>query len=154
MYALVVAKDGPKLHEDKDAEKEREDAKSDGTKPGDPNAPPPKRQGMMRLGRGVFSGQAMPLSLLADSLSRVLGRVVVDKTGLTGLYDFELKWTPDESQAQMFKGPDGGDSAPPPDASGPTIFTALQEQLGLKLQPQKGPVEIFVIDHVEKPTEN
>jgi uncharacterized protein (TIGR03435 family) len=153
VYALVVAKDGPKLHENKEAEKAREEAKSDAVKPGSANAPGAKGQ-FMRMGRGLLSAQGAPLNTLADSLSRLLGRVVLDKTGLTGLYDFELKWTPDESQAQMFKGPDGGDSAPPPDASGPTIFTALQEQLGLKLESQKGPVEVFVIDHVEKPTEN
>jgi uncharacterized protein (TIGR03435 family) len=82
----------------------------------------------------------------------------VNKTGLTGTYDFTLTWTPDESQGQMFKGaPDGkeaGDGAPPPETSGPTIFTAIQEQLGLKLESQKGPVEILVIDHVERPSEN
>jgi uncharacterized protein (TIGR03435 family) len=154
VYALVVAKNGPKLHENKEAEAENEDAKRDVAKPRDPNMPPPKRPGMMRGGRGMLSGQAMPLSVLADSLSRQLGRVVLDKTGLTGLYDFELKWTPDESQGQMLKAPDGADSAPPLDASGPTIFTGVQEQLGLKLESQKGPVEMFVIDHVEKPTEN
>ena len=153
VYALVVAKDGPKLHENKEAETEK-DVKTGEPKPGDPNAPPPKPRGMMRGGRGMFSGQAMPVSVLADSLSRQLGRVVLDKTGLRGLYDFELKWTPDESQTPMIRGADGGDSAPPPDASGPTLFTALQEQLGLKLESQKGPVEVFVIDHVEKPTEN
>jgi uncharacterized protein (TIGR03435 family) len=153
VYALVIAKDGPKLHENKEAEIEKQQAKPDGAKPGDPNAPPPKGQ-FMRMGRGLLSSQGAPLTVLADSLSRLLGRVVLDKTELTGLYDFELKWTPDESQGQMFKGPDGADSAPPPDASGPTIFTALQEQLGLKLESQKGPVEVFVIDHVEKPTEN
>jgi uncharacterized protein (TIGR03435 family) len=108
----------------------------------------------MRMGRGLLSAQGAPLNTLADSLSRLLGRVVLDKTGLTGLYDFELKWTPDESQGQMFKGPDIGDSPPPADASGPTIFTAIQEQLGLKLESQKGPVEVLVIDHVERPTEN
>ncbi len=133
----------------------RSQKKTQGPTPPNP-AIPTRRAKMrgMRMGRGQFSAQAAPLSLLADSLSRQLGRVVLDKTGLTGLYDFELKWTPDESQSQMFKGPDGADSAPPPDASGPTIFTALQEQLGLKLEAQKGPVEVLVIDHVEKPTEN
>lgn len=153
VYALVVAKDGPKLHENKEAEAEKERAKAEGAKPGDANAPP-KGGNFMRMGRGLLSAQGAPVTNLADLLSRQLGRVVLDKTGLTGLYDFELKWTPDESQGQMFKGADAGDSAPSPDTSGPTIFTALQEQLGLKLESQKGPVEVFVIDHVEKPTEN
>ena len=90
-------------------------------------------------------------------LSQQLGRTVVDKTGLTGHYDFTLQWTPDESQGPMFKGAEGGQapaSAPPPDSSGPSIFTALQEQLGLKLESQKGAVEILVIDHVERPSGN
>ena len=153
VYALVVAKDGPKLHENKEAETQKQDLRPEDGKPGDPKGAPFKGRGM-HMGRGMLSAQAAPLNILADSLSRQLGRVVIDKTGLTGLYDFELKWTPDESQGQMFKGVDGGDSAPPPDASGPTLFTALQEQLGLKLESQKGPVEVFVIQHAEKPTEN
>jgi uncharacterized protein (TIGR03435 family) len=67
-------------------------------------------------------------------------RTVVDKTGLTANYDIDLHWTPDDQEST-------------PDA-GPTLFTALEEQLGLKLVPSKGPVDKFVIDHVEKPSEN
>jgi len=81
----------------------------------------------------------------------------VDKTGLKGEYDFTLKWTPDEGQGQMFRGagePPREGAPPPPDANGPSIFTALQEQLGLKLESQKGPVDTLVIDHVERPSEN
>jgi uncharacterized protein (TIGR03435 family) len=107
---------------------------------------------------GSVTGQGIPIENLTRLLSRQLGRTVVDKTGLTGKYDFTVKWTPDESQGAMFKGPGSGPpgsaSKPPPDSSGPSIFTAIQEQLGLKLESQKGPVEILVIDHVEKPSEN
>jgi len=79
-------------------------------------------------------------------LTQSLGRTVVDKTGLTGLYDFTLTYTSDA---------DAGSSASDADApSGPTIFTALEEQLGLKLESAKGPVQVLVIDHIEKPTEN
>jgi len=89
-------------------------------------------------------------------LSQQLQRTVLDKTGLTGKYDLELTWTPDQGADPMFKGPEGspqrGDAAP--DSSGPSIFTALQEQLGLRLQSAKGPVETLVIDHVEMPSEN
>jgi uncharacterized protein (TIGR03435 family) len=64
----------------------------------------------------------------------------------------------DQAQTAMFKGPDAGkpgaEPAPPPDSSGPSIFTAIQEQLGLKLESTKGPVEIIVIDHIERPSEN
>ena len=79
-------------------------------------------------------------------LTQSLGRTVIDKTGLTGLYDFTLTYTSDA---------DAGSSASDADApSGPTIFTALEEQLGLKLEPAKGPVHVLVIDHVERPSEN
>lgn len=77
---------------------------------------------------------------LAMCLSDELSRKVVDKTGLIANYDIDLKWTPDDQQGT-------------PDA-GPTLYTALEEQLGLKLVPAKGPVDTLVVDHVEKPSEN
>jgi uncharacterized protein (TIGR03435 family) len=83
-------------------------------------------------------------------LSGLVGRTVQDRTGVKGLFDLKLDWTPDESQSTA---PVGAGEAPP-DASGPSIFTALQEQLGLKLEASKGPVEIIVIDHAEKAAEN
>jgi uncharacterized protein (TIGR03435 family) len=114
------------------------------------------RGGLMRVGRGQLTAQAVPITSLANMLSQQLQRTVLDKTGLTGKYDLELNWTPDQGSDPMFKGAEGspqrGDAAP--DSSGPSIFTALQEQLGLKLQSAKGPVETLVIDHVEMPSEN
>jgi uncharacterized protein (TIGR03435 family) len=84
-----------------------------------------------------------------------LDRTIFDKTGLTGKYDFELKWAPDEAPPPITGGTQGGlpmnDAATDP---GPSLFTALQEQLGLKLEPQKGPVDVIVIDHIERPSEN
>ena len=74
------------------------------------------------------------------------GREVVDKTGLTGFYDFSLKWTPMQTTAAP-----GG--APSPDVEGVSLFTAIEE-LGLKLVPAKGPGQVLVIDHIEKPSEN
>ena len=112
----------------------------------------------MFMGREGLTAQGLPIADLVRHLSRQLGRTVVDKTGLTGKYDFTLKWAPDERQAPMFKGTEGsqpgigGTSAP--ESSGPSIFTAIQEQLGLKLESEKGPVDILVIDHVERPSEN
>jgi uncharacterized protein (TIGR03435 family) len=96
------------------------------------------------------------MSNLANMLSTQLHRTVLDKTGLTGKYDLELNWTPDQGPDPMFKGPDSGQhsSDTAQDSSGPTVFTALQEQLGLKLQSARGPVETIVIDHVEMPSEN
>ena len=73
-----------------------------------------------------------------------MDRTIFDKTGLTGKYDFTLEWTPDDAPPAMTGG------APPPDAGGPSLFTALEEQLGLKLEPQKGPVDVVVIDHIER----
>ncbi len=86
------------------------------------------------------------MSLLAEVLSEVVGRPVVDKTGIVGRYHLTLKWTPDDA-VRLVNG------AAEPD-SGPSIFTALEEQLGLKLQPQKGPVPVLVIDHVAMPSGN
>lgn len=83
---------------------------------------------------------------LARELAKVAGRVVVDKTGIDGSFDVLLRWTPDQGPAMV----NGAPIADPP----PDLFTAIQEQLGLKLEPGKGPVEVLVIDHVEMPTEN
>jgi uncharacterized protein (TIGR03435 family) len=85
------------------------------------------------------------VELLAEYLSKTLGRNVVDKTGVTGRYDISLKWTPEDVIAANVD--------PAPDAK-PDIFTAIQEQLGLKLVPTKAPVPVLVIDHVEMPSEN
>jgi uncharacterized protein (TIGR03435 family) len=87
------------------------------------------------------------LAILADRLADAVGRVVVNNTGITGQFDMRLKWTPDDQPPPMLNG--APDTNPPPD-----IFTAIQEQLGLKLEPAKGPVPVLVIDHIEKPSEN
>jgi len=100
--------------------------------------------------RGVMVGREVGVDQLASNLGSLLSRQVHDKTGLAGKYDFDLTWTPDGS---TIRGP-GDPDAPPPDPAGPSIFTALQEQLGLELKSTKAPVEILVIDHVEKPDEN
>jgi uncharacterized protein (TIGR03435 family) len=148
IYELVVAKSGSKLKESMPG-----DAHDNGIK----GSNGPGRGGMMRMGRGQVSGQGIPAASLANLLSQQLQQTVIDKTELTGKYDFTLQWTPDEGSAPMFKGTEAGpqrtDSAPA-DATGPSIFTAIQEQLGLKLQSAKGPVETLVIDHVEIPSEN
>lgn len=89
-------------------------------------------------------------------VSGMLDRPVLDQTGLTQHYDFKLEWTP-EPPPDLGARADAGANVPPrelPPASGPDIFTALREQLGLKLESHKGPVEVMVIDHIEKPSEN
>ncbi len=147
VYELVLAKGGSKLNEATPG-----DTYANGIKGPDGVG----RGGMMKVGRGQLTSQAVPMTSLANMLAQQLHRTVIDKTGLTGKYDVELTWTPDQGADPMFKGPDGspqrGDAAP--DTSGPSIFTALQEQLGLRLQSAKGPVETLVIDHVEMPSEN
>ncbi len=87
------------------------------------------------------------VAVLAEELSKVAGRDVVDKTGVSGRYDLKLRWTPDDSSEPRL--PNGAATD-----SGPSLFTALEEQLGLKLESAKGPVQVLVIDHIELPTEN
>jgi bla regulator protein blaR1 len=133
VYALVVVKGGPKLQESKEGKR------------------------FMRMGRGMLSGDGVDPAFFATALSQQLGRPVLDKTGLTGKYDFELKWTPDPGQGPagpFGPPPPGGQLPPPPDPNGPSIFTALTEQLGLRLESEKAPAEVLVIDRVEKPSEN
>ena len=103
-------------------------------------------------GFGRMAAGGVPVAQLATNLSQRVNRVVLDRTGLTGLYEFELEFTPD--QLPQGPPPPGAPPLPPIDPNGPSIFTALQEQLGLKLDAQRGPVEVLVIDHVEQPTEN
>lgn len=88
-------------------------------------------------GFGRLSGRHVTLEMLADLLAGQVERPVIDKTGIDGQYDIDLHWTPEES--------------PEP---GPSIFSALQDQLGLRLESQKAPQEVVVIDHVERPSEN
>jgi bla regulator protein blaR1 len=127
LYRLVVSKNGPKL---------RESAVSGAPRP--------------RMGMGQITDEKAGMDTLASQLGQQLGRFVVNQTGLNGDFDFHVEWTPDPSQNL------GGesDTPPPAGADGPSIFTAIQQQLGLKLESAKGPVEVLVIDHVEKPSEN
>ena len=104
----------------------------------------------MRVAPGAMFLSGFPLSQLATALSNFVRRTVVDRTGLEGSFDVELHWTPD----QMPQGtpPAGAAPASPSDPNGPSIFTAVQEQLGLKLEASRVPQDVLVIDHVELPT--
>ena len=97
-------------------------------------------------GRIRFGG--LPASALAQAFSGPAGRMVVERTGLTGAWDFELNY------AAEGRGAPGGADAAPADPNAPSLFTAIQEQLGLKLESTKGPVEVLVIDSVDRPSEN
>ncbi len=150
-YALVVAKSGPKLHDAKPGDTYPNGMKGPDGKPG---------EGLMIMGGngGPVTGQGIPIRNLVRLLSQQLGRTILDETGLTGKYDFTLQWAPDERAGPMSAATQGGgsrsDDAPPPDSSRPSLFTAIQEQLGLKLESRKVPVEMLVIDHVAAPSEN
>jgi uncharacterized protein (TIGR03435 family) len=131
IYLLLLAKGGPRLK---------------AVPPADPAATAQRNTGMA-ITNGKVTATDTRLSVLVTVLSRILGRTVVDKTGLTSAYDFTLEFAPEEGSPQ-----------PPPEGvsadAAPSIFTALKEQLGLRLEPAKGPVDVVVIDHLEKPTEN
>jgi uncharacterized protein (TIGR03435 family) len=110
---------------------------------------------MMRFSNGKLTAQGVPLDNLASQLTEQLHRIVQNKTGLKGNYDFTLEWMPEQDHdggPPIGNGDAGGASAS--DSTGPSIFTAIQEQLGLKLESQKGEVPALVIDHVERPSEN
>ena len=146
LYSLVIAKGGFKL----------KDADPNDTYPNGFKGPDgASHAGMMGISNGTLKAQGIPISNLANNLSLQLHRQVVDNTGLTGKYDMTLKWAPDDNHGASAPADNHGASADVSSAdSGPSIFTALQEQLGLKLEPTKGPVETIVVDHVEMPSEN
>ena len=129
VYNLVVAKSGPKL---KPTAQDTEAKGSFGASNND--------------GRVRMEANGIPMDLFATNLSQSLDRTVIDKTGLTGIYDFVLNYTSDVGAGP----PAAADST----ESGPTIFTALEEQLGLRLEPAKGQVPVLVIDAIKRPSEN
>ena len=101
-----------------------------------------------RPGPGVFVGDDVPISILTAFMSSTLRRHVVDRTGLVGHFDIDLHWLPDN----LPPGPQSDTAAPDPGA--PSLFTAVQEQLGLKFESTKGPVDVIIIDSVERPSED
>ncbi len=132
VYTIVAAKSGPKFL----------------STPGDPDANP--TYGFQAL--GAMTVQNATVADFAGWMQRyVLDRPVLDRTTLPGRYNFSLKWTPDDSQF-------GDRAGLLPPQSGiveqPDLYTALQQQLGLKLESTKAPVEVFAVDHAEKPSAN
>jgi uncharacterized protein (TIGR03435 family) len=110
--------------------------------------PAQQRPCVMRFGRSLSSAAGLTMSDLADVvLSLYTGRMVVDRTGLTGPFEWTLEWTPDQLLPTV-----GGDTRIDP--NGPSLFAALQEQLGLKLEPATGPVSVLVVERADLPTEN
>jgi uncharacterized protein (TIGR03435 family) len=144
-YALLVAKGGPKL------EKSTEEG----------------RLRMMMGPKGRQMSGSTTMENLANTLSNFMDRPVTNMTELTGSYNVDLQWSGDERPMGMMRGPGPGPGGPPPGAGGgeggphdefadaPPIFTALQDKLGLRLEPRKEPVDILIIENAEKvPTEN
>ena len=124
VYSLVIAKGG--------------------IKPALSTAAGPRRG--INAGRGTMLGEAASMADLVFKLSRLLDRPVVNNTALEGNFDFKLEWTPDS-------GP-GTPDAPVETSFGPSLFTALQQQLGLRLEAAKGPMDVLVIDRADRPSEN
>ena len=160
VYALVTGKNGPKL---KPAEVEARPRQNEG---GMKAGPMQRNAMMMRVSPGGMHLKApdADLSNLADMLSHFTERPVVDMTGIKGEYDFDMSFTPETMRGMpMMRGPmgpppGGGPEHAPPDAeaqnNAPTIFEAVQ-QYGLKLEPRKAPLEMLIVDQIEKqPTEN
>ncbi|HEV3220064.1 MAG TPA: TIGR03435 family protein [Candidatus Acidoferrales bacterium] len=144
VYLLVIGKNGPKLQNSKPDNAQ--------TYPGPDGS---ATRGRIQIGRGSGGGQkaradSVSMKLLEQWLTMELGRPVLDRTGLTGAYDFTLEWMPDMVQTPP---PDAVSADSLPGIPGASIFTAVQ-QLGLKLEPGKSPLEVIVIDHVEKPSGN
>jgi uncharacterized protein (TIGR03435 family) len=121
---------------------------------GDPFGNGPLPRGAFIGGRGNLRAAAVSVSNFVNFLVNQLGRPVIDKTGISGLYDLQLEWTPGSEQVPGPFAPNPAAPPPPADASGPSLFTALQEQLGLRLESTKGPVEVVVVDSAQKPAEN
>jgi uncharacterized protein (TIGR03435 family) len=123
-----------------------------------PTPPTPAAAGCesVKLGLGTIGRNGTPIGPLANFLTQIVGRPVIDRTGLTAFYDLTLKWALDQNGNPAPFGLPAGvlPSAPPPpaDSDAPNIFTAVQEQLGLKLEAGRGPVEVVAIDRLEKPT--
>lgn len=130
VYELVIAKEGPKFSEKVPPSVDTNERK--GT----------IASGKVSVTKNEFTANDAAMLTLSSFLAETLDRTVIDKTGLTGRYNLQVKWTPDDAPAS-----DSG-NAPP------SIFTALQEQLGLRLQSGKGPVETLVVDHIDPPSEN
>jgi uncharacterized protein (TIGR03435 family) len=127
VYVLAVDKKGSKLKE------------------GAADKPP-----QIQAGASSIRAANVPIALLATVLTRMLGRPVVDETKLSGKYDFQLSFDADSTHGPDFRARDSDAST----GGAPSIFTAVQEQIGLRLESAKRPIEVLVIDSIERPTEN
>ena len=134
VYAMSVGKGGAKLKESVI----------------DPAVPASARRGGgVQMSMGMIAAHECTIPFFLSMLSRQLGRTIIDRTGLTGNYDFTLRWSPDNGAITSSNDPAGTQA----DAL-PSIFSAVQEQLGLKLESTKAPADVLVVDHLERPSQN
>jgi uncharacterized protein (TIGR03435 family) len=152
IYALSVAKGGTKLTLSKSAPLPDGFPAAGAIQLPSPNGKPSDMpSGTMMMGPGRFTANGVSISALISGLSlqpEFSDRVIVDQTGLAGKYDISLQWTPANPMPSL------NPNAPAPDPNGPSLSTALAEQLGLHLESSKGPVEMLVIEKIERPSEN
>jgi uncharacterized protein (TIGR03435 family) len=162
VYALVAARSGFKLPPPKDgacmepapgADPEWAGGRMRPPGQGRPLAPCGSIAIFLETGGARLQGGKVAMPELVRMLSMVLGRAVIDKTGFTGLFDVQLQFLPDETTATL-PPPPPDPSGAPPDSRSPSIVTALPEQLGLRIESTKGPVEVIVVDHIEAPSSN
>lgn len=156
VYALLTSRLGPQLRPSSIDCRELPAREQSWTMPPTPRSPGGRPDCDMSAGPGRFVAGGVPMTRLASSLSPFVNRVVIDRTSLPGLFDFELSWTP-EGLPRL--SPDAAAANQPlrlngieVDPNGPDLFTALREQLGLRLDSTRGPAEVLVIDRVERPT--
>jgi uncharacterized protein (TIGR03435 family) len=153
VYFLTVPRGGPKLH-----------AFTEGSCTPYTSPPPPLQPGqtycesligLLTRQKGQAIAQGTTLDDFSKLLRPVLDRPVINKTGITGKFDIHIDFSLEGTFASLsFSQPNGGSSTASNPTGSPSIFTAFEEQLGLKLESGKGPVDRFVIDHIEKPAEN
>jgi bla regulator protein blaR1 len=165
VYTLVAARGGLKLpppkeggcvNPDADAPPDWAEGRMAGRMPPpQPGKPPSPRCGsinvMLAASGARMQGGKLPMPEFVRVLSTVLGRTVIDKSGFTGLFDVQVDFVPDETTPALPAPPPG---AAPLDFNGPSILTAMQQQLGLRLESSKGPVEVIIVDYIERPSAN
>jgi uncharacterized protein (TIGR03435 family) len=137
VYELVAAKNGIKIAPLKEGSCIAPDPqKPPSSRPGDP---PPRLCNNLRMTKGGIEAVGVDMTRLANTLAAALRRTVINKTGFAGVFDLHFEYAPVEDTT---------------DSTRPSIFTALQEQLGLRIESTKGPVEVLVVDRVQRPSEN
>jgi uncharacterized protein (TIGR03435 family) len=164
VYALVLARNGPKMKQSADQPPSGRGADAQGAQGGASSGGLLGHDGFPRLAPGDASDIALAAvgkrlliksrrqspADLAAFLTKMLDRPVFDRSGLTAKYDFTLQFTPERMRPAGAPPSEAGNIADPDPDAGPTIFSALQDQLGLKLEPRKAPVDMLVIDHLER----